>query len=346
MKYSLSRRMFRGAALCALSTLLIGCQTTTTPPTTGATAPTTATRGVWQPLSYEEAVQLTSGYSYRVRGEQNGRIYYVSPNGKFLRFDPNADISPPEYLDGGRIFKDVLPEHVVGNRTQTVDGLCSRAELSERYLEACHTFIQKDNVIYLYGDERFPLEFKKGNDLLADRVAQRAGWIGDTATLRVAAREFPGSQTVAAALSKSAAHDGRVREMNDRERARQAAEAQARAQSNSNSSGGLVGWALVAGLDALSSAAASGAGSGNAMTTTTPAASQAPATGISRSGDGWVSRDGTQIGRVTFSYGEYRITCSRGYNDGWGSNSAFGSSFKIEAQNRDEATAVLARACK
>lgn len=74
--------------------------------------------------------------------------------------------------------------------------------------------------------------------------------------------------------------------------------------------------------------------------------SSAFAASVTRSSDGWVSVDGRTIGRVTFSYGEYRISCKRGYNSGWASKSAFGSSFTIKADSKDEATSVLLQACK
>lgn len=69
-------------------------------------------------------------------------------------------------------------------------------------------------------------------------------------------------------------------------------------------------------------------------------ASNASAANVSRDSDGWVSVDGKTIGRVTFSYGDYRISCQRGYTSGRG------GSFTIKANDRDEATAVLLRACK
>ena len=68
--------------------------------------------------------------------------------------------------------------------------------------------------------------------------------------------------------------------------------------------------------------------------------------GMIVSPDGWVRIDGKTLGRVTFSYGKYRITCSNGYNAGWGTRSAWGSSFEIEARDRNEAAGVVLSACK
>ncbi len=115
------------------------------------------------------------------------------------------------------------------------------------------------------------------------------------------------------------------------------------------SGGGLAGWLLVAGLKAIDGAMSntSNSGGGTYYPPLTPEPQASPESrGVSRDGDGWVSVDGRKIGRISFSYGEYRITCSKGYNSGWGSNSAFGSSFTIDVDNRDQATSVVLQACK
>jgi Bacterial SH3 domain len=65
--------------------------------------------------------------------------------------------------------------------------------------------------------------------------------------------------------------------------------------------------------------------------------------GVKVDGDGWVSENGKEIGRVEISYG-YNILCSNGYN--YGSDSVFGGSFKADVSSMDEAVAVVLSACK
>lgn len=115
-----------------------------------------------------------------------------------------------------------------------------------------------------------------------------------------------------------------------------------------NTGGGLIGAVITGVAGALADAGnhTSGSSYSPAPTVETAAPSSSASKGVSRDGDGWVSVDGRKVGRVSFSYGKYRITCSKGYNSGWGSNSAFGQSFTIDVNNRDEATSVLLKACK
>lgn len=120
-------------------------------------------------------------------------------------------------------------------------------------------------------------------------------------------------------------------------------------KSCSVSGGGLAGWLLVSGLKAIDNAmsnSAASTGSGN-YTAPTPEPQSSPEPGgVSRSSGGWVTVDGITLGRVSFSYGEYLISCSKGYKSGWGSNSVLGGSFKVDVSNRDEATSILLQACK
>jgi hypothetical protein len=67
--------------------------------------------------------------------------------------------------------------------------------------------------------------------------------------------------------------------------------------------------------------------------------------GVSVDRDGWVKVDGRSLGRVWSSYG-WNISCNNGYNSGYGSNSPWGGSFKVDVRNRDEATGILLRACR
>lgn len=67
--------------------------------------------------------------------------------------------------------------------------------------------------------------------------------------------------------------------------------------------------------------------------------------GVTRDGDGWVKVDGRTIGRAWVSYG-YNVSCTKGYNSGYGSNSAFGGSFKPNVHSMDEAVGVLLAACR
>ncbi|MDQ2093956.1 hypothetical protein [Rhodalgimonas zhirmunskyi] len=55
-------------------------------------------------------------------------------------------------------------------------------------------------------------------------------------------------------------------------------------------------------------------------------------------GDGWVSVNGREIGRVYVSWG-WVISCNYGYKNG-------GGSFKADVDNQNQAIGVLLRACK
>lgn len=55
-------------------------------------------------------------------------------------------------------------------------------------------------------------------------------------------------------------------------------------------------------------------------------------------GDGWVSVDGREIGRVYVSWG-WVISCKYGYKNG-------GGSFKADVDNQNQAIGVLLRSCK
>lgn len=55
-------------------------------------------------------------------------------------------------------------------------------------------------------------------------------------------------------------------------------------------------------------------------------------------GDGWVSVDGREIGRVYTSWG-WVISCKYGYKNG-------GGSFKADVDNQNQAIGVLLRSCK
>ena len=67
-----------------------------------------------------------------------------------------------------------------------------------------------------------------------------------------------------------------------------------------------------------------------------------PTTSLAQSvtvdGDGWVSVDDREIGRVYVSWG-WVISCKHGYKNG-------GSSFKADVDNRNQAIGVLLRSCK
>ncbi|MGB0506136.1 MAG: hypothetical protein ACPGGK_08050 [Pikeienuella sp.] len=64
----------------------------------------------------------------------------------------------------------------------------------------------------------------------------------------------------------------------------------------------------------------------------------ATAQNVTVDGDGWVSVDGREIGRVYSSWG-WVISCKFGYVNGSGS-------FKADVNNKNEAISVLLRSCK
>lgn len=321
---------------------LSSCQTTTTSNST-----VSRQNNDWRPLSYEEAVKLTTGYSYRIRGRHSeGEIYYIGQNGRFLLFNPNEEMTPPKYFDGGEIFKHVYPNHEVGNTVQPVDAICAYSQILGRNGKNCQTFIQRGDTIYLSGHEDYPLEFQRGYELIADEVVRRADAVGDTRILGLARRELPNSGAVAIAYANRTAFDARVQRLVAEQNAREEAERKARS-SNSQASLGLLGWALTAGLGALQNASRQ---SGNYSTNTSSdtnsgTSDSSTSSGVARSSSGWVTVDGRTIGRVWSSYG-YNISCSNGYKPGHGSNSAFGGSFKADVSNLNEATAVLLQSCK
>jgi hypothetical protein len=213
----------------------------------------TSAKAAWVPLNYNQIKNLTFGFSYRVSNKNSdGSVYYIGDNGRFLIFDPTEGIYPPEYFDGGNSFKKVNPDHTVGRVKSAVDMICTKYELTGRRIRLCHSFIQKNDVVYLYGDKNLPLEFYKGYGPMAEHIVNRAGGMGHTKLLDQLRRELPNYSAAAMAYKKANNHDRLVAQIVASRNAKQAA---AKKQSStSNNGGGLIGWALRTGINTLKDA--------------------------------------------------------------------------------------------
>ncbi len=357
--------------MIAATAALSGCQSTVE--SKKPTAKAAQVSDKMRPLSFSQMQKLLKGRSYvaqtapKVDPFARAVTYIRDDINKAYRQYPNWGKGQGRPYEIGKVSKRTYTKGVTveGVRYPSVDMLCLTDEFS-RTPRLCSAIYEKQGAYFLNGDPASKLTITNGYDAYLAKAVPEAVKRNDLMLLEVLAADLGFERPELIQNFKDGArrkHQENVAKIKKREKQieklqaeqaalkrEQARKAEAECQRKTGKpcgagAVGLLGAVLGAGLKAMKTGSGHSSGGSYAPVATEPQDTQ-KSRGVHRDGDGWVSVDGRKIGRITFSYGKYRISCSRGYNSGWGSKSVWGESFEMKLKNRDEATGVLLRACK